>query len=406
VTEPTQLEARAETGARRPARGGFGARIRQTVKARGFLSQVIFLVIVAALAVVVWQTASDNLSRLAVKSGYSFLLDAAPFELGDTIIPYRAGDSYLRAFAVGIANTVKVAVLGIVLSTVLGLFIALGQLSSSPALSRLCRGYVEIVRNVPLLLQLIFWHTFLTKSLPSVRQAFSPIDGIFLTNRGLYLPFPEPDPSYQWIGLAALLGIALAVAVVKLDRRALLREGRTRPTFRRAAAVLVAPPILVFLAFGAPLAWDVPALKGFNFRGGMDISPEFAAMLLGLTIYTAAFNAEIFRAGIQSVPKGQSEAGLALGLSKGQVMRMIVLPLALRIIIPPMANSYLNLTKESSLAVAIGYPEVVRVANITLAETSQAIECITIIMGIYLTLSLLTAAFLNWVNARAALVER
>lgn len=400
------MGARAETGARRPAPGGFGACIRQTVKARGFLSQVIFIVIVAALAVVVWQTASDNLSRLAVKSGYSFLLDAAPFELGDTIIPYRAGDSYLRAFAVGIANTVKVAVLGIVLSTILGLFIALGQLSTSPALSRLCRGYVEIVRNVPLLLQLIFWHTFLTKSLPSVRQAFSPIDGIFLTNRGLYLPFPEPDPSHQWIGLAALLGIALAVAVVKLDRRALLREGRTRPTFRRAAAVLVAPPILVFLAFGAPLAWDVPALKGFNFRGGTDISPEFAAMLLGLTIYTSAFNAEIFRAGIQSVPKGQSEAGLALGLSKGQVMRMIVLPLALRIIIPPMANSYLNLTKESSLAVAIGYPEVVRVANITLAETSQAIECITIIMGIYLTLSLLTAAFLNWVNARAALVER
>lgn len=400
------MGARAETGARRPAPGGFGACIRQTVKARGFLSQVIFIVIVGALAVVVWQTASDNLSRLAVKSGYSFLLDAAPFELGDTIIPYRAGDSYLRAFAVGIANTVKVAVLGIVLSTILGLFIALGQLSTSPALSRLCRGYVELVRNVPLLLQLIFWHTFLTKSLPSVRQAFSPIDGIFLTNRGLYLPFPEPDPSHQWIGLAALLGIALAVAVVKLDRRALLREGRTRPTFRRAAAVLVAPPILVFLAFGAPLAWDVPALKGFNFRGGTDISPEFAAMLLGLTIYTSAFNAEIFRAGIQSVPKGQSEAGLALGLSKGQVMRMIVLPLALRIIIPPMANSYLNLTKESSLAVAIGYPEVVRVANITLAETSQAIECITIIMGIYLTLSLLTAAFLNWVNARAALVER
>lgn len=400
------MEARAEPGARRPSPGSLAARLRQTVKARGFLSQAIFVAIVVLLAIVVWRTAEENLSKLAVKSGYSFLLDAAPFELGDTIIPYRAGDTYLRAFAVGVLNTVKVAVLGIILSTVLGLFIALGQLSSSPALSRLCRGYVELVRNVPLLLQLIFWHTFLTKSLPSVRQAFSPIDGVFLTNRGLYLPFPVPDPSHQWIGLAALLGIGMAVLVVKLDRRALFKEGRTRPTFRRAAAAMVAPPILVFLALGAPLTWDMPALKGFNFRGGMDISPEFAAMLLGLTVYTAAFNAEIFRAGIQSVPKGQSEAGLALGLSKGQVMRMIVLPLALRIIIPPMANSYLNLTKESSLAVAIGYPEIVRVANITLAETSQAIECITIIMAIYLTLSLLTAAFLNWVNARAALVER
>ena len=400
------MEARVENGARRPSPGGVTTRIRNIVKARGFLSQAIFLIVVAVVAVVVWRTAEENLSRLAVKSGFSFLLNSAPFELGDTIIPYRAGDSYLRAFAVGVLNTVKVAVLGIVLSTFLGLFLALGQLSKSPALSRLCRGYVEIVRNVPLLLQLIFWHTFLTRSLPGVRQAFSPFDGVFLTNRGLYLPFPESDPAHFWIGLAALVGIVLAILVVKLDRRALFREGRTRPTFRRAAAALAAPPILMFLALGAPLTWDLPALKGFNFRGGMDISPEFAAMLLGLTVYTAAFNAEIFRAGIQSVPKGQSEAGLALGLSKGQVMRMIVLPLALRIIIPPMANSYLNLTKESSLAVAIGYPEVVRVANITLAETSQAIECITIIMAIYLTLSLLTAAFLNWVNARAALVER
>ncbi len=400
------MEARVENDARRPSPAGLAARIRNTVKARGFLSQVLFLVVVAVIAIVVWRTAEGNLSRLAVKSGFSFLLNAAPFELGDTIIPYRAGDTYLRAFAVGVLNTVKVAILGIILSTVLGLFLALGQLSKSPALSRLCRGYVEFVRNVPLLLQLIFWHTFLTRSLPSVRQAFSPFEGVFLTNRGLYLPFPEPNPLHIWIGLAVLLGVILAAAIVALDRRALFREGRTRPTFRRAAIAFVVPPVLVFLALGAPLTWDLPALKGFNFRGGMDISPEFAAMLLGLTFYTAAFNAEIFRAGIQSVPKGQSEAGLALGLSKGQVMRMIVLPLALRIIIPPMANSYLNLTKESSLAVAIGYPEVVRVANITLAETSQALECITIIMVIYLTLSLLTAAFLNWVNARAALVER
>ncbi len=388
------------------ARVGWPGGVGRALGRPDIRAQALFLIVLAILAVVVWQTATANLTKLSVNTGYEFLLEPAPFELGETPIPYKAGDTYLRAFVVGTLNTLKVAVLGIVLSSVLGLLIALGQLSPSIMLARLCRGYIEVLRNVPLLLQLIFWHTFLTRTLPTVRNALSPVDGVYLTNRGLYLPVPVDDPAYVWVGLAALVGLALAAGAVLRARRRQARTGRPQPAGTIALALFLAPPLLVFLAAGAPFALDLPALKGFNFQGGISLTPEFAAMLLGLTLYTATFNAEIIRAGILGVSRGQSEAGMALGLKRGQVMRKIVMPQALRIIIPPMTNSYLNLTKESSLAVAIGYPEIVRVANITLAETSQALECISIIMLIYLTLSLITALILNWANARAKLVER
>lgn len=369
-------------------------------------AQVIFLVVVAALGLVIWQSASQHYSQSNVKSGYGFLLEPAPFEVGESMIPYQAGDTYLRAFVVGLLNTIKVAVLGIALSTIVGLVVALGQLSPSIMLVRICRLYIETVRNVPLLLQLIFWHTVLTRGLPSIRQALSPVEGVYLTNRGLYLPAPFSDASHVGIGVAALAGLGLAWVALYWARRQRERTGRSLQIGWVAAGLVVLPPLAVFLAAGAPLAMDMPVLKGFNFTGGITVSPEFTAMLIGLTMYHGAFNAEIIRGGILGVARGQSEAGLALGLSRGQVMRKIVLPQALRIIIPPMSNSYLSLTKESSLAVAIGYPELVRVSNIALAATNQAVECVTIIMVVYLVLSLITAALLNWVNARARLVER
>jgi general L-amino acid transport system permease protein len=386
---------------------GWPGAVRGALARPGVRAQALLVLVLVFLAVIIWQTASANLSRLSVKSGYGFLFEPAPFELGESMIPFRAGEStYLLAFVVGLLNTIKVAVLGILLSTLLGLVIALGQLSPSIMLARLCRGYIEVARNVPLLLQLIFWHTLLTRSLPSVRNALSPIEGVYLTNRGLYLPTPVADPAYFWVGIATLAGLGLASGLMVRARRQRIRSGQARPVGRLAIAIAVLLPVAVFLACGAPLEIERPVLQAFNFQGGTSLSPEFVAMLLGLTLYHAAFNAEIIRAGILGVSHGQSEAGLSLGLSRWQVMRMVVLPQALRIVIPPMSNSYLSLTKESSLAVAIGYPEIVRVANIAMAATNQAIECISIIMLVYLVLSLSTATLLNWVNARAKLVER
>ena len=375
------------------------ARSALNLRNRNVQLQALFLLV---LALVVWglvHTAGQAVGRGATKSGFGFLWDIASFELGESLIPFSAGDTYFRAFVVGTLNTLKVAILGIILSTILGLILALGQLSPSILLARLCRSYIEVFRNVPLLLQLIFWHTFLVRGLPTVRNALSPVEGVYLSNRGLYIPAPIAHPVWGMMGLALGLAVLFAIGY------AMVRRSRAATPFPVLGwiAMLMLPPIAVFLFYGAPLALDQPALAGFNFRGGIAITPEFAAMLIGLTLYHAAFNAEIIRAGILGVDYGQSEAGLALGLPRRFVMRKIIVPQSLRIIMPPITNSHLNLTKESSLAVAIGYPEVVRVANITLAETNQSVECIALIMIIYLTISLITSAMLNVVNRRAEL---
>lgn len=391
-----ELSPHTGKGARR------GARLFAALSRPATSAQVIFLVAVAVVIVTLSLIVQTNLERLSVKSGYGFLWEKAPFELGESLIDYQAGDTYLRAFAVGVLNTLKVAVLGIVLSTVLGLFIALGQLSPSTVVARVCRLYIETARNVPLLMQLIFWYAFLTSSLPRVKQALSPVEGIYLSNRGLFLPALDFGGAGGSIALAGLAGLGMALALWLWK----IRSGSERGIAWAFWGLLLGPAVAVFAIGGASVSLDVPVLKGFNFRGGMTLTPEFLALLLGLTIYTAAFNAEVIRGGILGVARGQTEAATALGLRKGQAMRLVVIPQALRIIIPPMSNNYLNLTKESSLAVAIGYPELVRVANVTLAETSQSIECISIIMLVFLTISLSTSLFLNWFNRRAELVAR
>lgn len=366
------------------------------------VAQILFLLGIAVLIVTITLIAQSNLERLSVKSGYGFLWEKAPFELGESLIEYSAGDTYLRAFAVGVLNTLKVAVLGIVLSTILGLFIALGLLSSSTVVSRICRFYIETARNVPLLMQLIFWYAFLTASLPRVKQAMSPFEGVYLSNRGLFLPALDFGESAGAIGFALLAGGVMALALFVWKLRSKTEHNIAWPFW----GLLLLPAIVTYFVTGASVSIDMPQLKGFNFRGGITVSPEFLALLLGLTIYTAAFNAEVIRGGILGVSKGQTEAATALGLKRAQAMRLIVIPQALRIIIPPITNNYLNLTKESSLAVAIGYPELVRVANVTLAETSQSIECISIIMLVFLTISISTSLLLNWFNSRAELVSR
>ena len=307
---------------------------------RAILLQAILLAALALLLGTLYWNTTQNLEARRIASGFAFLWREAGFEIGETTgIAYSAADTYLRALAVGLANTFRVAAIGVVLATILGTLLGLARLSPNFLLAKLAAGYVEVVRNVPLLVQLFFWYAIITEVLPGPEEALNPLPGVFLSNRGIFFPLPG----------------------------------------------------------------DWPALSGFNFTGGASLSPEFAALLVGLVTYTAGFIAEIVRAGILSVPRGQVEAARSMGLERGDQLRYVVLPQALRLIVPPMTSQYLNLTKNSSLAVAIGYPDLVSIANTTMNQTGQSIEGIAIIMAVYLTISLSISAFMNWYNKRVAM---
>jgi general L-amino acid transport system permease protein len=365
----------------------------------------------AALAVVgwlAWFLVSNTLHNLSVRhitTGFAFLDREAGFAIGETPISYTPANTYGRAIIVGLLNTLRVAVLGIVLATVLGTLIGIARLSRNWLVYRLASLYVEVMRNVPLLLQLFFWYAIITENMPGPRQAHHPMPGVFISNRGLKLPSLQGD-ALDWmlggLGLAILITLALA----HWGNRRRESTGRIFPLTRWAIGLIIALPLLGWLVSGASLSVDLPALRGFNFSGGMTLSPEFASLLAGLVTYTSAFVAEVVRSGIQAVNSGQWEAAGSLGLRRGLVLRLVVLPQALRVIIPPMTSQYLNLTKNSSLAVAIGYPDIVSVVNTTLNQTGQAIEGILIIMGAYLTVSLTISVLMNWYNKRIALVER
>ncbi|CPN15714.1 amino acid ABC transporter permease [Bordetella pertussis] len=372
---------------------------------RAVVYQFVALVVVALVA---WFLVSNTLHNLSVRNiatGFGFLDREAGFAIGETPIAYSPSDTYGRAILVGVLNTLRVAVIGIVLATLLGTLIGIGRLSKNWLVARLTSIYVEVMRNVPLLLQLFFWYALITENMPGPRQAHNPLPGVFISNRGVRVPSLEGN-ALDWM----LGGLALAiVAIIVLGHWGRKRQeatGRIFPLGRAAIALLIGLPIVGWLASGASLALDMPALKGFNFQGGLNMSPEFAALLAGLVIYTSAFVAEVVRSGIQAVNQGQWEAAGSLGLRRAQVLRLVVLPQALRVITPPMTSQYLNLTKNSSLAVAIGYPDIVSVVNTTLNQTGQAIEGILIIMGAYLTVSLTISIFMNWYNKRIALVER
>jgi general L-amino acid transport system permease protein len=287
----------------------------------------------------------------------------------------------------------------------LGTLIGIARLSKNWLLSRIAATYIEVIRDLPLLLQLLFWYT-LMQTLPGPRQAMNPVEGIFLSNRGLRLPWIQWQDAHSFALLGMVVGIIAAVVYGRSARAKQMQDGQPRKIWPAAVGLVIGLPLVIWAAWGAPFQGDVPALRGFNFQGGMSISPEYFALLAGLVTYTAGFIAEIVRAGIQAVPGGQWEASEALGLQRGRIMRLVVLPQALRVIIPPMTSQYLNLTKNSSLAVAIGYQDIVSIANTTLNQTGQAIEGIAIIMGVYLTISLSISLFMNWYNARIALVER
>lgn len=331
----------------------------------------------------------SNMHRLGLTPGFGFLSRPAGFEIGEAPIAFAAGDSYGRAILAGLLNTVRVAVLGCVLATLLGVSIGIARLSGNPLLGRLAQIYVEVVRNTPLLLQLFFWSATL-HALPPPRQALSPIEGIYLSNRGLFVPAPGGAAADPWLWLVSL---AAAGAVVWLLRRA----GRRVPLALASGLVGIAllAPAFVLRLTGATFSLDLPMLRGFNITGGAALSPELAALLIGLTVNAAAGISEIVRAGILAVPGGQWEAARALGLSTPRIFRLVVLPQALRVILPLMTSSYLSLTKNSSLAVAIGFPDLVSVVNTTANQTGQALEAILILLGTYLALSVTVSAVMN-----------
>jgi general L-amino acid transport system permease protein len=379
----------------------------QDPRLRALAFQALAMAAVVAVGVFIVSNTLANLRKQGIASGFGFFGSTAGFGISMTLVEYAENHSYFRAFLVGLLNTMVVSAIGIVLATILGFFLGILRLSGNWLVARLAAAYVEIVRNMPLLLQIFFWYFAILRQLPGPRQSVTLLDAFFLNNRGLFSPRPVVEPGFAALPLA--LGVAV-VAVVLLARWARRRRDRTGEQFHTvwvSLSLLIGLPLAAAAATGFPLRWDYPVLQGFNFVGGMELIPEFVALVVALSTYTAAFIAEIVRAGILGVSRGQTEAAQAVGLRRGQMLRLVIIPQALRIIIPPLTSQFLNLTKNSSLAAAIAYPDLVLVfAGTVLMQTGQAVEIIAITMAVYLTFSLLISLAMNLYNRRIALVER
>lgn len=370
------------------------------------LYQVFTLLGVALLSYYLVNNTLANLERQSISTGFGFMEKEASFEIGEALIQYSAADSYGRALAVGFCNTLLVSFIGIVLTVILGTFLGIARLSSNWLVAKLSAVYIEVFQDIPILLQLFFWYAFFYEILPSPRQALNPIPGLFLCNRGMIFGVPVWHNAYSYSVVCFVIACVLVYLLKRWAAKRQAATGQIFPIIRVGLALLFGLPLIGWWLGGAPTAMSVPQLSGFNFKGGLTISPEFTALLLGLVLYTAAFVAEVVRAGIQSVGKGQTEAAKSIGLKQGQVLNLVILPQALRVIVPPLTSQMLNLTKNSSLAVAIGYPDFVSVAGTTINQTGQAIEGVALIMIVYLIFSLSTSAFMNWYNKKIALVER
>ena len=377
-------------------------------RSQAFRGLVYQILAVTAIALSVWFLAHNTATNMRVRgiqSGFDFLTSAAGFDIGESLYPFDSGEPYWRAFLVGVTNTLRVAVLGIILTTLLGTLIGVGRFSRNVLVRGLCITYVEIFRNVPVLLQLLMWYLLFTELLPPSTEPVV-LGPLFLSKGGLNFPIPIWGVGQAWAALGLLAGLPLAWLVRRRAVQAFERTGRPGSQFWLPLLVVLACGVVGWLLGGAPTAFDSPKQGEYAIENGGALTPEFLSVLLGLTIYTAAFVAEVVRSGVNSVPRGQGEAATALGLSPAQEMRLVMLPQALRVIIPPMTNQYLNLTKNSSLAVAIGYPDVVSIANTAINQTGRAVECISVIMLVYLSTSLATSLLMNWYNARAAIQDR
>jgi general L-amino acid transport system permease protein len=383
----------------------FAFRLKRALGGRagwtGFALQILFVAALVWIGYEIVANARANLQAQRITSGFGFLNNTAGFDVSQSLIPYSGSDTYTRVFLVGLLNTLLVSIIGIFFATVIGFLVALGRLSPNWLLSRISGGYVELIRNLPPLFQILFWYLAVLSALPNPRQSISLFSSFFLSNRGFIVPRPIANPGFEPFAFAILIAIVAALLLRRYARRQLFEKGRLVTVWPYVVGLLIGLPLLTALVFGAPVTFEVPELKGFNFSGGARIIPEFVALTVALSTYTAAFIAEIVRAGIQSVHGGQMEAGSSLGLQRGSVLRLIVVPQAMRVILPPLTNQYLNLTKNSSLAVAIGYPDLFSVfAGTTLSQTGQAIEIIAITMGVYLLISLVTSAIMSFYGWR------
>lgn len=374
---------------------------------RSIAFQLVLCAVIVWLAYSAVTNAADNLAKARIASGFDFWNSTAGFDISQHLIPYTTRSTYGRAFWVGLLNTLLVSFLGIIFATIIGFVIGVLQLSKNVLVAKLAAGYVELIRNLPLLLQLLFWYNAVLKALPVLRDSISIPGGMFLNNRGLFLPKPILGAGFEAVPIALALGIAGAIGFRIWARRRQMATGQQAPVFIVSLLLVIGLPLAALALTGFPVTFDFPEMGRFNIRGGIEILPEFAALLFGLSIYTAAFIAEAVRAGIQAVSHGQTEAAYSLGLRPGPTLRLIVVPQAMRVIVPPLTNQYLNLTKNSSLAVAVGYPDLVQVFTGTvLNQTGQAVEVVAITMAVYLTISLVTSGLMNLYNRRIALVER
>jgi general L-amino acid transport system permease protein len=382
------------------------AKLRRALGGRagwgGPVLQVLFVAALAWIGYEIVANARANLASQRIASGFEFMSHTAGFDVSQTLIPYSGSDTYTRVFLVGLLNTLLVAIIGIFFATLIGFLVGLGRLSPNWLLSKIAGAYVELVRNLPLLFQILFWYLAVLSALPNPRQSISLFGSFFLSNRGLVIPKPIGQDGLAAFAVAILAALIVSLLLRTYARRALFQSGRLVTIWPYVVGLWIGLPLLAALVFGKPVSFEIPELKGFNFSGGSPpLIPEFVALTLALSIYTAAFIAEIVRAGVLSVHKGQMEAGASLGLTRASTLRLIVVPQALRVILPPLTSQYLNLTKNSTLAVGIGYPDLFSVfAGTTLSQTGQAIEILAITMGVYLSISLVTSAIMNFYGWR------
>lgn len=372
---------------------------------RAWCYQILLAVICVAFSWWLYSNAVDNMRTQRITTGFAFLEQSAQFAIGETLIDYQPSDNYARAVLVGLLNTLYVALCGILLATVLGFIVGLGRVSKNWLLVKLAEAYVELLRNVPVILQVIFW-SVLIRNLPAPREAIELLNFGFLTNRGLTVTVLQHHEGWLWTLLALVVALLLSSLLAFVSRRLREQHGRITSFTKLRFGLVIGLPLLVWWLAGAPLQLNRPELQGFNFKGGFTISPEFTALLLGIALYSSAFIAEIVRSGIQSVPKGQLEAARSLSLSSWHITRHVVMPQAMRVMVPPLASQYVSLTKNSSIAVVVGYPELANISNTLMNQTGQALEAIAIMMVVYLIISISTSLLMNVFNRYVAIKER